>query len=364
MSIRKCISVAAVVLVVAAVASSASAATQTNCSNYSRASANALLTPGAIISNGTVQLGVHQEGHLNVPGGTPSSGSGTTVVGLRYVPTNAESTAPGCLCEGWGVKDFLTGNWAGGNEAEGGLVGNVTLTVESFTSTASTATSVVNVGGIFRVTHDYKPSSSPNLYQVDVTIQNISAAVVDLRYRRVMDWDIEPTAFAEYVTLITGGSPAVGNTTNDGFGSSEPFDGNTGIGFTGEFTDAGPDDHGALFDFNFGGLAPGASFSFVTYYGAADNEVNALAALASQGVTVYSLGQPSSAGGPDLGIPNTFMFGFSGTGGTPLPTPVPVATATPTMPPEAIPATSGKGLVLFVGLLALVGAALLWRARL
>lgn len=364
MPIRQCFSAIAAVLVLAASGAPTLAATQTRCTGYSRARANVLLTPGAIISNGTVQLGVNREGHLNVPGGTPSSGTGTTDVGLRYVPTNAESTAPGCLCEGWGIKDFLTGNWAGANEDQGGIVGNLPMTVESFTSTASTATSVVNVGGIFRVTHDYKPSTSPNLYQVDVTIQNISGAVVDLRYRRLMDWDIEPTAFSEFVTVVTGGSPAVGFTSNDGFDSPEPFNGNTGIGFTGEFTDAGPDDHGALFDFNFGGLLPGASFSFVTYYGAAANEVDALAALASQGVTVYSLGQPSTPDGPTLGTPNTFMFGFSGTGGSPLPTPVPVATATPTMPPEAIPTTSGKGLILFVGLLALVAVALLWRVRL
>src|SRR5687767_16027585 len=63
----------------------------------------------AIISNGTVQLGVFDEGHLNAPGGTPSSGSGTTNVGVRYLPTGAEATAPGCLCEGWGAADAISG---------------------------------------------------------------------------------------------------------------------------------------------------------------------------------------------------------------------------------------------------------------
>lgn len=63
----------------------------------------------AIISNGLIQLGVNDQGHLNVLGGTPSSGSGTTYVGLRFLPTNAEAIAPGCLCEGWGAADALTG---------------------------------------------------------------------------------------------------------------------------------------------------------------------------------------------------------------------------------------------------------------
>src|SRR5439155_8025961 len=62
----------------------------------------------AIIDNGVVQLGVHDVGNLNVSGGGPSSGTGTTFVGLRYLPTGAEATAPGCLCEGWGVADAIS----------------------------------------------------------------------------------------------------------------------------------------------------------------------------------------------------------------------------------------------------------------
>lgn len=52
---------------------------------------------GAIIDNGFIQLGVNPEGHLNVPCGTASSGTGTTYVGVRYQPAadNTEATAPG-----------------------------------------------------------------------------------------------------------------------------------------------------------------------------------------------------------------------------------------------------------------------------
>jgi hypothetical protein len=53
-------------------------------------------TGGAFIDNGTIMMGVWNEGHLNRPGGPVSLG-GTSVVGLRYLPTGAESTAPGCL---------------------------------------------------------------------------------------------------------------------------------------------------------------------------------------------------------------------------------------------------------------------------
>ena len=74
-------------------------------------------------------------------------------------------------------------------------------------------------------------------------------------------------------------------------------------------------DHGSLFDFGFGSLAPGATTTFSTYYGAAGNEVDALAALVDVGAEAYSLGQPSTVDGPTLGTPNTFVFAFTGVGG-------------------------------------------------
>src|SRR5688572_19763397 len=62
-------------------------------------------SPGVCIDNGTVQLGINPEGHLNVPGGTlsmadddahdPGGANRTTTVGLRYIPTNGEATAHG-----------------------------------------------------------------------------------------------------------------------------------------------------------------------------------------------------------------------------------------------------------------------------
>ena len=98
----------------------------------------------AIIDNGVIQMGVDTLGQLNV------GGVGST--GLRYMPTNYEATAPGCLCEGWGVGIGETGQGGSANNA------NVTagLTSVSFTNTASTATSVVTVDGTgLRVTHSF-----------------------------------------------------------------------------------------------------------------------------------------------------------------------------------------------------------------
>src|SRR5205085_5913022 len=95
----------------------------------------------AIIDNGTIQLGVNDIGDLNAPGGTPSSGTGTTTVGVRYKPLNSDATAPGCACEGWGVADAGSGVSGWANQS----AGTSNVTPLSFTSTASTAVSVVRI---------------------------------------------------------------------------------------------------------------------------------------------------------------------------------------------------------------------------
>lgn len=216
----------------------------------------------------------------------------------------------GGLCEGWGAADALTGTSGFANIAVDGVVG---MTLVSFTSNATTATSVVNISDKLQVKHFYHPSVSPNLYQVDVSIKNIGSTPVELLYRRVMDWDVEPTYFNEFVTINTGTATNISFTSNDGFASANPLSGPSNLGFTGSFTDAGPNDHGTLFDFNFGMLVPGATKEFKIFYGAAANEMDANVALADVGAEAFSFGQPNTPDGPTLGIPNTFIFAFSGT---------------------------------------------------
>ncbi|MDX5299203.1 MAG: PEP-CTERM sorting domain-containing protein, partial [Gammaproteobacteria bacterium] len=82
-----------------------------------------------------------------------------------------------------------------------------------------------------------------------------------------------------------------------------------------DFEDAGPDDHGAYFRFNFGSLADGESYTFKIFYGAANSEAEALSAIAAESIELFSLGQQ---GYDPSGKPATFIFGFSGVGGTPV----------------------------------------------
>lgn len=252
-------------------------------------------------------MGIVQWGDLNVPGQAPSS-QGTTTYGLRYLPTENEFTGPGCPCEGWGIADPATGA-SGYADQDTGTAG---LRLLSFTHTATTATSKVEAGSIVDVVNAYGPVIGvPDLFTDKVTITNItSKTLCKLLYRRLVDWDMEPTAFSEYLTINGfGTTPGLISTTNDGFDSANPLSPSHNLGATGNFVRYGPLDQGAQFNFNLGSLAPSHSITFTEYYGAAANQAQADADLAQVNAQAYSLGEPSSSSD---GSPNTAMLAFAG----------------------------------------------------
>ncbi len=266
---------------------------------------------GVVISNGLIKLGVTRSGALNVD--VPGD-SHYNVVGLRYIfpdLTEGDSTSYGCLCEGWGagadgIPIFF--NRAGGSSSY--LAGS-----DVFSSTPTTAISnITSSDERLRVTHDYHPSAStPNLYEVIVTLENIGTTPInELLYRRNMDWDIFPTEFAECVTIQPNPSTVVFLETadNNGFSSSNPYVGSVGsapLDTPAPFTDLGPFDHGATFNFKFNALDPGSSFSFKTYYGAGVNQEEAEGALSSVAAEAYSFGKPN-VGGACTNSSRVFIF--------------------------------------------------------
>ncbi len=290
---------------------------------------SATLQAGAIITDGNVSLGVNDLASLNFGTGVADI-AGETVVGMRYIDaggTQYESTSHGCECEGWGVaatSGFTTVSGAANDSS-----GTFNLNLVSFTSDATTASSIVDLtGSTLRVTHDFAlAAETDNLYRVTVTLENIAGDggdAIDVRYRRTMDWDTSPTPFEEYVTIGgTAVATAVTAATDDGFCSSDPTAscGSIVTGGTGDFVALGPADHGANFDFNFGALAAGASYSFDIFYGGAADRTAALSALAAVGAEVYSLGwsgyDADQNGLHDItgAATPTFIFGFAGVGG-------------------------------------------------
>jgi PEP-CTERM motif len=266
----------------------------------------------AVITSGLVQLGVTDYGNL-----------GYASTGLTYIGVG-DATFPGCVCEGWGASANGIGGSA--NQDVGGISG---LNLVSFSSTASTATSVTSLSGLtdLVISQAYAPSTNSALFQDLVTItNNSSATMTDVRYTRAMDWDVPPTTFNEYVTIGGVGAANLLYSSDNGFANPNPLVAHgfiNGATVNSNFIDNGPTDHGAVFDFGFGSLAAGESIIFKIFYGATPNEADAFNALNDVGAEVYSLGQNSAAGGAFPGTPATFIFGFSGVGGTVVPPAVP-----------------------------------------
>jgi type IV pilus assembly protein PilY1 len=282
--------------------------------------ASAQAIAGAVLINSTddLAIGVNDQGHLNTASGSVAVNvAGTTGLAFDYGTGFQDAISPGCECEGWGVSASGTSGYA--NVSSDGVVN---LTLGNFTSTGTSITSKVSLTSLpgLSVTHVYSESANTDrLFLGKVTITNNTGDTLsDVRYVRVMDWDIPPTEFDENVSIqgtftIFGTDTAVEleRSHDGGFSTANPL----GSDFAQDiatidvdFIDNGPQDHGAYFRFNFGDLADGESIEFTIVYGAAAGESAMLNALSLEGVGIYSLGQ-QSAGAVD-GLPATFAFGF------------------------------------------------------
>ena len=294
-------------------------------------------------SAGNVQIGVNDAGQLYVPNalGIPVENSSRIGVAIDLSGSTAgpfgwnDSTSPGCLCEGWGVSASGTSLYANNS------LGTANVTGDSFVATATSITSAVSATSLpgLKVTQVYSEApETSSLFQNVVTITNDTGGdLTDVRYVRVLYWDIPTTEFSESVTIGgTATTALLEYSRDDGFATADPLAADPGpitacAVATGEFTDCDSGDHGAYFRFNFGDLAAGESREFTIYYGGTLSESAANAALAAVGAELFSYGQtdPGDAfGNPTDGTPGTYIFAFKGVGGDPVfPAPEPATLA-------------------------------------
>jgi hypothetical protein len=369
---------------------------------------------GDIITSGTVgsriAIGVNSDGTLNTPNGSgydadgqgPGTARGGTDIGVLNDGTFAagstgialewndtlfdyhgeaggpdfgngfyDGTSPGCLCEGWGVSGY-NGGLFGSDPLAGSGYSNkhhaqVNLTVDNFWSDSTSITSETSLtaGPSLSVKQVFTaaPQASDRIFQNLVTITNTGGTAIDnVRYTRVMDWDIPMREFIELVTLQGTGTTAFLEEAHDGgFSGVNPFathgifppgtpnalkgdfefellssvfhsstshaaaTGATDFVKLGGLTNS---DHGAYFRFNFGTLGAGESKSFFVFYGAAQTELEMLEALQLVGTELYSLGQGTNltSGGVliDPSLMPTYAFAFKDVGGVPIVDVIPV----------------------------------------
>ena len=295
----------------------------------------------AVISNGAtpnVILGINEGGSTNTPSsltfgqasGTLSGFIGLAYTGVPGITYLGDANSPGCQCEGWCVA--ANGTFGGLSDVSTGGVLNG-ITPVGFTSTSSTAVVTVTSNSLpLTIVQDYHPAAGApnNVFEDTVTITNTGGDTLNhVQYARVMDFDVPPTEFHEFISLHGNGAANLILTHDNGFVLPDPtVMGPSDIGGCGvnvDFSHCGPNDHGAAFLFDFGDLAAGNSLTFSVFYGAAPNEVDALTALAAVGAEVYALGESTvhSVTGAEIAGSDTatFFFGFKGVGGTPIPPP-------------------------------------------
>lgn len=255
----------------------------------------------AVLSTGVIKMGV-----------ADNAGLGALGVGFDS-PVGGDSIIRGCLCEGWGASaGGVSGNVYGASNIAGISSSLLTTTVAS--GSGLDAKSVVTMTNGLEVTHAYSYVSD-TLFKVTVTLKNTTAgSLSDVRYARVLDWDVDPGFFASNFTTVYGGTPSgpggkVLHTSTNPFVFADPLNPPTENANTNVTNLAG--DLGSFFVFGFGSLAAGASETFDTFIGAESTVSQLLASFTSAGVEAYSF-TTGNATGRDGSTAPAYGYGFAG----------------------------------------------------
>jgi type IV pilus assembly protein PilY1 len=269
--------------------------------------------------NGTVRVGINDDGSIDADTVDGTIGVGYNFTGQGGRTGFQDALTPGCYCEAWGVSGNGLGGQVGrANGNQNITVGASSSTATSFTSNTSLSTLPgLSVSQVFSLSNE---NASGALFKNVVTLTNTTGSTItDLRYARAMDWDVPPTEFSEYVTFKgVGSTTSLLRATDNGFANANPLSAVLDGGIIGPIDadgTTGPADHGSLFVFGFGDLAAGEEYTFNIFYGAAGNEAGALSLLSAISPELYSLGQSNLEGRRRSDLP-TYIFAFNGVGGS------------------------------------------------
>lgn len=214
-----------------------------------QATAGIISSPG-----GNFQVGIHPQGSLYDLG-----------VGFRRLADGYDYIQPGTPREAWGVSAGLVAGFV--DPYSGGIV-NISLPAAAFGPNSASISVFLNAGSgnLLRVDQLYT-FAAENVLQIDTSITNVSATSQAVLYSRHVDWDVAPTPFQEFTTILPFGPPIL-DVSYDGFQSANPLvplnfpsppGGGTFLGF--------PSDTGVALRIDLGTLNPGDTVSFRVFHG-------------------------------------------------------------------------------------------------
>ncbi|GFH52909.1 hypothetical protein CTEN210_09385 [Chaetoceros tenuissimus] len=328
------------------------------------------LSSRVTVNNGSILLGINDAGNLLIPTSTPGVDLDGDFVGMRVDSNGNWQEVIGkdecSSCEGFGISNLHLNSgktyagWATSSEAW--LMEN--LLPSNIIENGVNATTEAELNdGHMSVMHEFSPFSE-SIYGVDITIENRHFAddIGELRYRRVLMWNIPKENEKECSLLLVGGDEKPRDLEYadgffDGYGDFDPLyevsascTQNNGCPVH-DFMDEGPVKTDERFQFLFRGagddgdeplvLSSRETFTFKMFYGVATGIDDMRKFISDSGAEIasvsYLTNENGSCGSLEDATSSLYIVAFRGVGGTPLSdASIPDGSTEVTAPPKSL----------------------------
>jgi hypothetical protein len=199
-----------------------------------------------------------------------------TLVGFLRTADGYDPIFPGTPRDAWGVS---AGTTSGFVDPQSGppfvtppgivnIIPNAALPPVFGLNTASISTLLnAGAGDVLQIDQTYS-FAAPNVLRINARLKNLSDTSQAIRFRRLVDWDIDLVNFVTDVsTPPDSTNPTVAATARAAFSPFVSADPATAFApFDPASVPVGPDDVGGGLDLSLGSLASGASTSFDIFY--------------------------------------------------------------------------------------------------